>query len=208
MGSAATGRPGLRDRGAGTGGFPSCCPIRHGRMMVSPFAFFRGTPRYGGRSRRRPRSGLRCQLCGDAHLVNFGVFASPDRRLVFDINDFDETLPARGSGTSNGWPRASRSPAGSNGFADTERGRDRSGDGPAATATPWATSPTMRDLDVWYARIDVGRAGAACRTRRSSSGATSAWRAWTRRGPRQSRAPSPSSPTRRRPAAGSSATRR
>ena len=73
---------------------PELVPIRYGRMLVSPFTFFRGAARVMARtSRRTPTSGLRVQCCGDAHLVNFGVFASPERRMVFDINDFDETLP-------------------------------------------------------------------------------------------------------------------
>jgi uncharacterized protein (DUF2252 family) len=69
-------------------------PIRHGRMLVSPFTFFRGAalPMAADLS-GTPTSGLRVQLCGDAHLSNFGAFASPERRLVFDVNDFDETLP-------------------------------------------------------------------------------------------------------------------
>ena len=73
---------------------PELVPIRYGRMLVSPFTFFRGAAYLmasdlaGG-----PRTGLHTQLCGDAHLSNFGVFAAPDRRLVFAINDFDETLP-------------------------------------------------------------------------------------------------------------------
>ena len=75
-------------------------PIRYGRMLVSPFTFFRGAASVmasdlsGG-----PRTGLEVQLCGDAHLSNFGVYAASDRRLVFDINDFDETLPGPFSGT-------------------------------------------------------------------------------------------------------------
>jgi uncharacterized protein (DUF2252 family) len=52
-----------------------------------------------------PATGIRVQACGDCHLMNFGAFATPERNLVFDINDFDETLPPRGSGTSSGWPR-------------------------------------------------------------------------------------------------------
>ena len=73
---------------------PELVPIRYGRMLVSPFTFYRGAAYLmasdlaGG-----PRTGLHAQLCGDAHLSNFGVFAAPDRRLVFGINDFDETLP-------------------------------------------------------------------------------------------------------------------
>ena len=73
---------------------PELVPIRHGRMLVSPFTFYRGAalPMAADLS-RVPSSGLRVQLCGDAHLSNFGVFGAPDRRLVFDLNDFDETLP-------------------------------------------------------------------------------------------------------------------
>jgi uncharacterized protein (DUF2252 family) len=73
---------------------PDLVPIRHGRMMVSPFTFYRGAALLMASDlSRTPSSGLTVQLCGDAHLSNFGVFASPERRLVFDINDFDETHP-------------------------------------------------------------------------------------------------------------------
>src|SRR5664279_4698601 len=73
---------------------PELVPVRHGRMLVSPFTFYRGAALpmaadLAGTS----TSGLRVQVCGDAHLSNFGAFASPSRRLVFDVNDFDETLP-------------------------------------------------------------------------------------------------------------------
>src|SRR3954449_11692299 len=68
-------------------------PVRHGRMMVSPFTFYRGAAKIMAEDLwRTPTAGLTVQLCGDAHLSNFGVFASPERSLVFDINDFDETL--------------------------------------------------------------------------------------------------------------------
>ena len=73
---------------------PELVPIRHGRMLVSPFSFYRGAALVMATDlSTTPTSGLRTQLCGDAHLSNFGAYASPDRRLVFDINDFDETLP-------------------------------------------------------------------------------------------------------------------
>ena len=73
---------------------PELVPIRHGRMLVSPFTFFRGAAYIMAADLADgPRTGLFVQLCGDAHLSNFGVFAAPDRRLVFSINDFDETLP-------------------------------------------------------------------------------------------------------------------
>ena len=73
---------------------PDLVPVRHGRMMVSPFTFYRGAARIMAADLAgTPVAGLSTQLCGDAHLSNFGVFASPERRLVFDLNDFDETLP-------------------------------------------------------------------------------------------------------------------
>ena len=69
-------------------------PVRHGRMMVSPFTFYRGAAKIMAADlRTTPRAGLDVQLCGDAHLSNFGMFASPERSLLFDVNDFDETLP-------------------------------------------------------------------------------------------------------------------
>src|ERR1700733_4598692 len=73
---------------------PELVPVRHGRMLVSAFTFYRGAaPPMAADLGRTPASGVRVQLCGDAHLSNFGAFASPERRLVFDVNDFDETLP-------------------------------------------------------------------------------------------------------------------
>ena len=73
---------------------PDLIPIRHSRMAASPFAFFRGAALpMAADLASMPNSGLRVQLCGDAHLLNFGIFGTPERRLVFDINDFDETSP-------------------------------------------------------------------------------------------------------------------
>ena len=73
---------------------PELVPIRYGRMLVSPFTFYRGAAYVMASDLSgMPRTGLHAQLCGDAHLSNFGAFAAPDRRLVFSINDFDETLP-------------------------------------------------------------------------------------------------------------------
>ena len=73
---------------------PDLVPVRHGRMLFSPFTFYRGTAKIMAADLAgTPTAGLQVQLCGDAHLSNFGVFASPERRLVFDLNDFDETLP-------------------------------------------------------------------------------------------------------------------
>jgi uncharacterized protein (DUF2252 family) len=73
---------------------PDLVPVRHGRMMASPFTFYRGAAKIMAADLKdTPRAGLIVQLCGDAHLSNFGVYASPERTLLFDLNDFDETLP-------------------------------------------------------------------------------------------------------------------
>jgi uncharacterized protein DUF2252 len=73
---------------------PDLVPVRHGRMLVSPFTFYRGAAKIMAADLKdTPTAGLQVQLCGDAHLSNFGAFASPERRLLFDLNDFDETLP-------------------------------------------------------------------------------------------------------------------
>jgi uncharacterized protein (DUF2252 family) len=73
---------------------PDLVPVRHGRMLVSPFTFYRGAAKIMAADLAgTPTAGLDTQLCGDAHLSNFGAFASPERRLLFDLNDFDETLP-------------------------------------------------------------------------------------------------------------------
>src|ERR1700744_4027354 len=104
---------------------PELVPVRYGRMLASAFTFYRGAAGIMAADlATTPDSGLRVQLCGDAHLSNFGVFQAPDRRLVFDINDFDETLPGpfewdvkrlapRGAigGRARGLPGASRSVA-------------------------------------------------------------------------------------------------
>jgi uncharacterized protein (DUF2252 family) len=83
----------LLERQAGVR-IPELVPIRYGRMLASPFTFYRGAALIMAADlAATPRSGLTVQCCGDAHLSNFGMYASPERRLVFDINDFDETLP-------------------------------------------------------------------------------------------------------------------
>src|SRR4051812_17014993 len=73
---------------------PNLVPVRYGRMLQSPFAFFRGSASIMAADlATTPRSGIQVQLCGDCHLMNFGGFASPERTVMFDINDFDETIP-------------------------------------------------------------------------------------------------------------------
>ena len=94
--AAATGRPdpvGLLEEQNRTRE-PDLVPVRHGRMLVSPFTFYRGAAKIMAADLDgTPTAGLQVQLCGDAHLSNFGAFGSPERRLLFDLNDFDETLP-------------------------------------------------------------------------------------------------------------------
>jgi uncharacterized protein (DUF2252 family) len=132
-------------------------PIRHERMLASPFAFYRGAAAIMAADLApTPQSGLRVQVCGDAHLSNFGGFASPDRALVFDVNDFDETLPGPWE-----WDlkrlAASLAIAGrENGFAEDDRRRV------VVTAVAryrerMRAFGEMRGLDVWYARLDTGR---------------------------------------------------
>src|SRR5438309_3840008 len=82
-------------RHSGRGRLPELLPIRYGRMRQSPFAFFRGSAAVMAWDlSKTPATGIRVQACGDCHVANFGGFASPERLLLFDINDFDETLPA------------------------------------------------------------------------------------------------------------------
>ena len=133
----------------------SLVPIRYGRMAASPFAFFRGAAYVMAADLAdTPRSGLRVQLCGDAHLSNFGAFAAPDRRLVFDLNDFDETLPGP-------WEWDVKRLAASLVVASRQQGfeeRDRHGLVTGAVERYRETMrglAGMRDLDVWYARIDA-----------------------------------------------------
>jgi uncharacterized protein (DUF2252 family) len=134
---------------------PELVPIRHGRMLVSPFTYYRGAALpMAADLATTPTSGLRVQLCGDAHLSNFGAFASPSRRLVFDVNDFDETLPGPFE-----WDvkrlAASLAVAGrDNGFA----GKDRRQIVLAAAKSYRTAMRAFADqhfMDVWYAHLNV-----------------------------------------------------
>jgi uncharacterized protein (DUF2252 family) len=137
---------------------PELVPVRHGRMLVSPFTFYRGAALpMAADLAGTPASGLRVQLCGDAHLSNFGAFASPERRLVFDVNDFDETLPGpfewdvkrlaasfAVAGRDNGFPAKARRKivlAAAEGYRTAVRG--------------FAEQPF---LTVWYAHLDIEQA--------------------------------------------------
>jgi uncharacterized protein (DUF2252 family) len=137
---------------------PELVPVRHGRMLVSAFTFYRGAALpMAADLAGTPASGLRVQLCGDAHLSNFGAFASPERRLVFDVNDFDETVPGpfewdvkrlaaslAVAGRDNGFPAKARRKivlAAAEGYRSAMRA--------------FADQPL---LDVWYAHLDIEQA--------------------------------------------------
>jgi uncharacterized protein (DUF2252 family) len=134
---------------------PELVPVRHGRMLVSPFTFYRGAALpMAADLAGTPASGLRVQLCGDAHLSNFGAFASPERNLVFDVNDFDETLPGpfewdvkrlaaslAVAGRASGFPAKDRRKIA---LAAAERYR--------TAMREFAEQPF---LDVWYAHLDI-----------------------------------------------------
>jgi uncharacterized protein (DUF2252 family) len=134
---------------------PELVPIRYGRMLVTPFTFYRGAAYLMASDLSRlPKSGLNVQLCGDAHLSNFGAFAAPDRRLVFSINDFDETHPGPFE-----WDvkrlAASFAVAGRDrGFDDKQRETVN-----LAVGSSYRESigryAGMKNLDLWYSRVDV-----------------------------------------------------
>ncbi|MGN6243236.1 MAG: DUF2252 domain-containing protein [Motilibacteraceae bacterium] len=137
------------------GRVPELLPVRYGRMVASPFAFLRGSASVMAADlATAPVSGIPVQACGDAHLANFGVYASPDRRLVFDLNDFDETHPGP-------WEWDLLRLAASLAVVGRERGlrrKERRGVVRAAAERYRAAMNTFAqqgNLDVWYARMDV-----------------------------------------------------
>jgi uncharacterized protein (DUF2252 family) len=134
---------------------PELVPIRYGRMLVSPFTFYRGAAAVMAADlAETPVSGFRTQTCGDAHLSNFGVFASAERTLVFDINDFDETLPGPWEWDVKRLVASLAVAARNNGFTAKQRRK-------IATSATRAYRTAMRDfalkttLEVWYTQLDV-----------------------------------------------------
>jgi uncharacterized protein (DUF2252 family) len=134
---------------------PELVPIRYGRMLVSPFTFYRGAAKLMAADLAgTPRSGLTVQCCGDAHLSNFGVFASPERRLVFDINDFDETLPGPWEWDVKRLATSMLIAARDNGY--TTRDQDRIVlDAVTAYRDAMRAFAGMGDLAVWYAHLEM-----------------------------------------------------
>jgi uncharacterized protein (DUF2252 family) len=134
---------------------PELVPIRYGRMLVSPFTFYRGAAAIMAADLGAgPRTSLRVQLCGDAHLSNFGVFGSPERRLIFDINDFDETLPGPWEWDVKRLAASLEVAARDNQFGAADR-REIVRRGVWEYRTAMREFATMRNLDVWYTSMDV-----------------------------------------------------
>src|SRR5437763_8699711 len=139
----------------GKGRVPDLIPVRYGRMAASPFSYFRGAAApMAWDLAHTPTTDIRVQACGDAHLLNFGMYAAPDRRLVFDVNDFDETLPAPFEWDVKRLAASFAVAARDHGYKDRD----------AHTAarltvrsyrTKMARYAAMRFVDVWYSRIDI-----------------------------------------------------
>ncbi len=132
---------------------PELVPLRHERMSESPFTFYRGAAAVMAADLAgEPQTGLKVQLCGDAHLANFGGFASPERSLVFDLNDFDETLPGPFEWDLKRLAASFEVAARHNGFADKERAGLQT-TLTDAYARSMARFSAMSSLDVWYLKL-------------------------------------------------------
>jgi len=142
---------------------PDLVPVRHGRMMVSPFTFYRGAAKIMAADLKdTPTAGLTVQLCGDAHLSNFGMFASPERALVFDLNDFDETLPGPFEYDVKRMAASFTIAARNNAFspADTRAVTSAS---VRAYREAMAEFAQMRTMDIWYAHLSEDTVMSAAR---------------------------------------------
>jgi uncharacterized protein DUF2252 len=133
---------------------PDLIPVRHGRMMVSPFTFYRGAAKIMAADLAgTPVAGLEAQLCGDAHLSNFGGFASPERVLLFDVNDFDETLPGPFEYDVKRMAASFTIAARNNGFSPADT-RAVTLESVRAYRAAMASFAQMRTMDLWYAHLD------------------------------------------------------
>jgi uncharacterized protein (DUF2252 family) len=134
---------------------PDLVPVRYGRMLVSPFTFYRGAALIMASDlAATPRSGLTVQCCGDAHLSNFGVFASPERRMVFDLNDFDETLPGPWEWDVKRLAVSMLIAARYNGFSAKDQDQIVL-DTVEEYRVAMARFAAMKNLEVWYAHLDI-----------------------------------------------------
>src|SRR4051794_39586017 len=138
-------------------------PVRHGRMMASPFTFYRGAAAVMAADLTdTPTAGLDAQLCGDAHLSNFGAYASPERKLLFDLNDFDETLPGPFEYDVKRMAASFTIAARNNGFSKADT-RDATMASVTAYREAMADFGQMGTLDVWYAHLDEDQIMASLR---------------------------------------------
>jgi uncharacterized protein (DUF2252 family) len=139
-------------------------PVRHGRMMVSPFTFYRGAARIMAADLKdTPRAGLNAQLCGDAHLSNFGAFASPERELLFDVNDFDETLPGPFEYDVKRMAASFTIAARNNGFSKADA-RETTMASVRGYREAMAGFARMSTLNIWYAHLSSDDILAAVRS--------------------------------------------
>ena len=143
---------------------PDLVPVRHGRMMVSPFTFYRGAAKIMAADLKdTPVAGLDVQLCGDAHLTNFGVFGSPERRLLFDLNDFDETLPGPFEYDVKRMAASFEIAARHNGFSKADTLAATLGS-VRAYREAMAEFAQMGTMDIWYAHLDEDELRAGIRS--------------------------------------------
>jgi uncharacterized protein (DUF2252 family) len=156
---------------------PELVPIRYGRMLVTPFTFYRGAASLMANDlTATPSSGLRAQLCGDAHLSNFGGFASPSRDLVFDLNDFDETLPGPFEWDVKRLATSFEIAGRDRGFSESDRRA-------AVLASVRAYRESMRqfaamnNLGVWYSRLNADQLVARLRSEKDKKQAKTVERA-------------------------------
>jgi uncharacterized protein (DUF2252 family) len=143
---------------------PDLVPVRHGRMMVSPFTFYRGAAKIMAADLKdTPVAGLDAQLCGDAHLSNFGLFASPERRLLFDLNDFDETLPGPFEYDVKRMAASFTIAARNNGFSKADA-RAATLASVTAYREAMASFARLGTMDLWYAHLDEDELMASIRS--------------------------------------------
>ena len=184
-------------RASDAGRLPQLVPIRYGRMLQTPFTFYRGAAAVMAADlAKTPATGIQVQACGDCHLLNFGGFATPERNILFDINDFDETLPAPWEWDVKRLVASFVLAARSNGIVRFRRPRRSSLLRAEAIASICAVTPKMSPLEVWYASIDdqdfLGlvpnaraegpAAEADCQGNKSSPGRNwliQSWRGWS-----------------------------
>ena len=171
---------------------PELVPIRYGRMLVSPFTFYRGAALIMAADlATTPTTGLRAQLCGDAHLSNFGVFGTPERRMDFDVNDFDETLPGPFEWDVKRLAASLEVAGRDRGFADADRERVVRACA-ASYRSAMAGFAGQSNLEIFYARLDVDEVFARYQATVPRKWSSAPRRGWPRRAPRTACRPSPS----------------